>query len=112
MLILQNISYFEMQSDTVMVTMASLALSISGLIILFDKCLPLNWYRATLITMMLIFSGLYLWLLGESISKLMFNELNTKNWLTIIGVVIIAMIIFKVVDICINKILKKHEKAN
>lgn len=112
MLVLQYFSYFEIASDAVMVTMASLALSISGLLILLDKCMPLNWYRAVLYVLMLVFSIGYLLILGESISGLKFNELNTKNWVTIIVVVIVAMIVFKVIDVVISKILKKNEKTN
>lgn len=112
MLVLQrHFAYFEINSTPIMVTMASFALSITGLLVLFDKCLPFNWYRIGVYLLMIIFSSIYFALFGESVSGLHFSELNTKNWITLVVVVVISMIIYKVSDIIINCILKKHEKT-
>ena len=112
LLILQrHFDFFEINSLSIMVTMASLSLSITGLLVLFDKCMPFNWYRICVYLLMIIFSTIYLSLFGESVSGLHFSELNTKNWLTLVVVVVISMIIYKVSDVIINCILKKHEKT-
>ena len=112
LLILQrHFDFFEINSLPIMVTMASLSLSITGLLVLFDKCMPFNWYRICVYLLMIIFSTIYISLFGESVSGLHFSELNTKNWLTLIVVVVISMIIYKVSDVIINCILKKHEKT-
>lgn len=110
-LIFDRFNLFEINESN-MVTIASLCLSICGLLVLLDKCRPFNMYRVVLFIGMVIFSLIFIVLLGEKISDLYIYSLSPTNWLTLIIVVIVAMITYKIVDILISKALNTNEKTN
>ncbi len=100
-------------NDSNMVTLATLSLSICGLIILFDKCFPLNFYRICLFILMLGASFI-IWKCGfiESLSLENLKELNQINMIILIVVIVISIIVYKVLDITITKSINKNEKTN
>lgn len=111
-MVIDNFAVFDIASHEIMVTMASLALSFTGLSILFEICRPFNKYRVVLFSLMLILSVLYITLCPISISALYVFELNWKNWLTMIVIVIIAMVFYGLTETFRNIYIRKHEQTN
>ena len=99
-------------TDANMATMATLGLSICGLIILLDRCRPFNLYRITLFIIMLI-ATFVIWSMGlmTSISIEKISCLELINWITLIIVIVISIIVYKVLDIIVTKANNKDEKS-
>ena len=100
-------------NDSNMETLATMGLSICGLIILLDRCRPFNLYRISLFVLMLI-STFVIWSMGlmKSLSVEKLNGLNLTNWVTLIIVIMISIITYKVLDFIVAKINDKNEKTN
>ena len=111
MMILEPIPYFEILSRDMMSSMACVALSITGLFILFRICSPFNIYRGVLFASMVLIS-LVLVALFPNILAIDLSVLTLKNWATIIVVAIIAMGFYTLVDVLRTHYVKKHEKTN
>ena len=115
MLIFNRFSIFDglNVTDANMATMATIGLSTCGLAVLFDKCRPFNLYRTGLFVLMIIASfvicsmGL---ITSLHVDKIL--ALNATNWVTLIIVIIVSIVTYKVLDIVITKVIEKNEKTN
>ncbi len=113
-LIISAIPAFQINNDEIVTLMATLTLSYTGLVILFEICRPFNKYRLTLFMVMLSIAVIYTAFFLLSVSKftIRFSELNIINWVTIIGVTIISCVFYLLVEYLRYRYNKKHEETD
>lgn len=101
----------DVTSDNgVMVTMACLSISLTGFIMLFLTCLPLNIYRIITFLAMLGFALIFVFVLPSNITGLSLGALSVKNWIELGIVVGLLAVITIIVHIIRYVLLSRHER--
>lgn len=106
-IIVSHFEFFEASENHIMVTMASLALSFTGLVILFDICRPFTKFSVFLYGLMFVISLIWMLAVPSGVNSLYPYELSLKNYLTV-GAIVLVVILYFVIYNSVKRVKNKQ----
>lgn len=97
-LLLQNVPELMIASNDQAISMAIVAFSFVGLLILFHICKPINLYRGILFGIMSAAAFLFLFVLSPVLTGIDYMSFNATNWLLILSVIFICDFVYTNLD--------------
>ena len=107
----QYFGWFGIETKEVMLTMACLSVSLTGLCVLFSVCWPFNKVSAILYVVMLLASLVWLFVVPTELNSLYISQLDIYDLLLVCLVVLVMAITILLINVITRTKNKKYENV-